>query len=53
MVTVSEEGKTFHAPACPYRHDKKGGEVKLIAAAEAIREGYSPCVRCMRQYLRR
>ena len=29
------------------------GEVRLVAAAEAIREGYVPCVRCLRQYLNR
>jgi predicted anti-sigma-YlaC factor YlaD len=52
MVAVNTAGKTFHKQNCPYLHEEKG-EVKLMAAAEAIREGYSPCPRCMREYLRR
>jgi predicted anti-sigma-YlaC factor YlaD len=53
MVAVNTAGKTFHKPDCPYLHEEKNGQVKLIAAAEAMREGYSPCARCMREYLRR
>jgi hypothetical protein len=49
MVVVSEEGKTFHVPGCPFIHDK--ARLRTIAAREAIREGYAPCVRCMRKYL--
>lgn len=51
MVLVSEDGRTFHVKGCPYLHEKE--KVRLIAAREAIQEGYAPCVRCMRQYLRR
>ena len=49
MVVVSEEGKTFHVSGCPFIHDK--ARLRTIAAREAIREGYAPCVRCMRKYL--
>ena len=51
MVLVSEDGKTFHKKGCPFLHEKE--KARLIAASEAIHEGYVPCVRCMRQYLRR
>jgi methylphosphotriester-DNA--protein-cysteine methyltransferase len=53
MVQVSEDGKTFHVPGCRYLHKHENEKVRLIAASEAIREGYVPCVRCLRQYLNR
>ena len=53
MVEVSEDGKTFHVPGCRFLHKHENGNIRLIAAAEAIREGYVPCVRCLRQYLNR
>lgn len=56
MVEVAVDGKTFHVPGCKYlhKHEHEGeGQVRLVAAAEAIREGYVPCVRCLRQYLNR
>jgi hypothetical protein len=50
MVVVSTDGKLFHASACPFIHDK--AHVRTIAAREALKEGYTPCVRCMKKYLR-
>ena len=50
MVVVSTDGKLFHASACPFIHDK--AHVRTIAAREALKEGYAPCVRCMKKYLR-
>jgi hypothetical protein len=49
MVVVSAEGKTFHAAGCPFIHDK--AHIQIIQAREALREGYAPCVRCMKKYL--
>jgi len=46
---VTDDGKTFHAAGCPFIHDK--AHLRTIAAGEAIREGYAPCMRCMRKYL--
>src|SRR5436190_367270 len=46
MVTVSADGKTFHVPGCRFLHKHENENVRLIAASEAIREGYVPCVRC-------
>ena len=52
MVEVAADGKTFHVPGCKFIH-QSGEEVRLIAASEAMRAGYVPCVRCLREYLRR
>jgi hypothetical protein len=49
MVVVAEDGKTFHAAACPFIHDK--AKLRTMPAREALREGYTPCVRCMKKYL--
>ncbi len=49
MVVVAEEGKTFHVAGCKFIHDK--ARERTMTAAEALREGYVPCVRCMREYL--
>jgi hypothetical protein len=49
MVVVSTDGKIFHRSGCPFIHDK--AHVQTLTAREAMREGYAPCVRCMKQYL--
>jgi hypothetical protein len=49
MVVVTEDGKTFHVPGCTFIHDK--AKLRTIRAEEALREGYAPCVRCMKKYL--
>jgi putative zinc finger protein len=48
LVVVSTSGKTFHVPGCTFIHD---GQLRTITAKEAAREGYAPCVRCLRKYL--
>lgn len=48
MVLVAADGKTFHRQGCDFIHDKN---VRTISAREAMREGYTPCIRCMRKYL--
>jgi hypothetical protein len=49
LVVVSTDGKLFHAAGCPFIHDK--AHIQTIAAREALRTGYAPCIRCMKQYL--
>ena len=49
MVVVSEDGKLFHVAGCDFIHEK--AKLRTITAAEAERQGYSPCVRCMKKYL--
>ena len=50
MVVVSEKGKTFHLPTCTFIHDRTN--LRTLAAREAMQEGYVPCIRCMKQYLK-
>jgi len=52
MVTVSAEGTLFHVPGCRFLHKRENEQARLITASEAIREGYVPCVRCLRRYLK-
>lgn len=52
MVAVSTEGKLFHVPNCKYLHRRDGESPELITAAEAMKQGFTPCPRCLRQYLR-
>jgi hypothetical protein len=50
LVVVSEDGRVFHGGArCPFVHEKN--KERVMRASEAIREGYAPCTRCMKQYL--
>lgn len=49
QVVVSKDGKIYHRSGCPFIHDK--AHVETMTAREAMREGYAPCVRCMKQYL--
>ena len=49
MVVVAEDGKLFHLAACPLIHEES--KRRTITAAEAAREGYTPCVRCLGKYL--
>ena len=50
MVLVAEDGKMFHAAAgCSLLHDK--ARLRSIPASQALREGFTPCVHCMKQYL--
>jgi hypothetical protein len=50
MVVVSEKGKTFHVPTCTFIHDRTN--LRTVPAREAQLQGYVPCVRCMKQYLK-
>jgi hypothetical protein len=49
VVVVSADAKVFHAAGCPFIHNKD--KTRTLTAKEAIREGYVPCLRCMRKYL--
>lgn len=50
QVVVSSGSKVFHVPGCPFIHDKS--TERMITAKEAMRDGYVPCPRCLRQYLK-
>jgi predicted anti-sigma-YlaC factor YlaD len=49
VVYVAPDGKTFHIATCSLLHDK--AKAHGIPASEALKEGYAPCVHCMKQYL--
>jgi len=49
VVVVSADAKTFHVPGCDFIHHKN--TIRTMTAKEAIRQGYVPCLRCMRKYL--
>src|SRR3984893_16740944 len=49
VVVVSEGAKLFHVPGCEVIHNKD--KQRTLTAKEATREGYVPCLRCMRKYL--
>jgi methylphosphotriester-DNA--protein-cysteine methyltransferase len=50
VVVVSSGSKVFHVPGCPFIHDK--ASERTMTAREAMQEGYVPCTRCLRQYLK-
>lgn len=49
LVVVSADAKIFHVPGCDFIHNKD--KVRTLTAKEAMKEGYVPCLRCMRKYL--
>ncbi|MGB7603283.1 MAG: zf-HC2 domain-containing protein [Candidatus Sulfotelmatobacter sp.] len=50
LVVVSDGSKVFHVAGCPYIHDK--ATERTITAKQAMQDGYVPCSRCLRQYLK-
>jgi hypothetical protein len=50
QVVVSSGSKVFHVPGCKFIHDK--ASERTITAKEAEQDGYVPCTRCLRQYLK-
>jgi hypothetical protein len=50
QVVVSDGSKLFHVPGCKYIHDK--ASERTLTAKEAMQQGYAPCPRCLRQYLK-
>ncbi len=50
QVVISDGSKVFHVAGCPFIHDK--ATERTITAKEAMQQGYVPCSRCLRQYLK-
>jgi hypothetical protein len=50
VVVVSSGAKLFHVPGCPFIHDK--ATERTLSAKAAMSEGYVPCPRCLRKYLK-
>jgi hypothetical protein len=49
VVSTDTDSKLFHVAGCPFIHDKN--KVRTLTAKQAIEQGYTPCLRCMRKYL--
>lgn len=49
VVSTDDDTKLFHVAGCPFIHDKN--KVRTLTAKQAIDQGYTPCLRCMRKYL--
>ena len=49
VVSTDTDSKLFHVAGCPFIHDKD--KVRTLTAKDAIQQGYTPCLRCMRKYL--
>ena len=50
LVVVSDGSRVFHVAGCPFIHDK--ATERTITAKQAMHDGYVPCSRCLRQYLK-
>jgi hypothetical protein len=48
-VVVTDDAKLFHVAGCEFIHNKD--LERTLTAKEAMRQGYVPCLRCMRKYL--
>ena len=44
MVAVTDEGKLYHRPNCGYIH----GPVRMESGEQAVADGYTPCMRCLK-----
>jgi hypothetical protein len=49
LVVVATGTKLFHVAGCGFIHNKQ--TERTLTAKEAMREGYTPCLRCLRKYL--
>jgi hypothetical protein len=49
LVVVTADARVFHVAGCGFIHNKK--TERTLTAREAMRQGYVPCLRCMREYL--
>ena len=49
QVVVADGTRLFHVAGCEFIHNKE--TVRTMTAKDALREGYVPCLRCMRKYL--
>ena len=50
QVVVSDGSRLFHVPGCSLIHNK--ATERTLTAKDAMQQGYVPCSRCLRQYLK-
>ena len=50
LVVVADTGKIFHVPTCTFIHDRTN--LRTMTARVAQEQGFVPCSRCLKQYLK-
>jgi Putative zinc-finger len=50
QVLVADGSRLFHVPGCDLIRNKTS--LRKMTAKEAIEQGYAPCSRCLKQYLK-
>ena len=51
QVVIADGGKIFHVAGCDLIRNKNKDTLRTMTAKEAIHEGYTPCLRCLRKYV--
>jgi hypothetical protein len=50
QVVVADGAKLFHVPECDLIRNKT--DLRKMTAKEALQQGFAPCSRCLKQYLK-
>jgi hypothetical protein len=51
QVVVFDGAKLFHVASCDLIRNKDKNKLRTLTAKEAIQQGYTPCLRCLRKYV--
>jgi methylphosphotriester-DNA--protein-cysteine methyltransferase len=51
QVVVLEGARIFHVASCGLIRDKDKDRLRTLTAKDAIQQGYTPCLRCLRKYV--
>jgi methylphosphotriester-DNA--protein-cysteine methyltransferase len=51
QVVVLEGAKIFHVASCGLIQGKDKDKLRTLTAKDAIQQGYTPCLRCLRKYV--
>jgi methylphosphotriester-DNA--protein-cysteine methyltransferase len=51
QVVILEGAKVFHVAGCDLIRDKEKDKLHTLTAKDAIQQGYTPCLRCLRRYV--
>jgi methylphosphotriester-DNA--protein-cysteine methyltransferase len=51
QVVVLDGAKVFHVAGCDLIRNKDKDKLRTLTAKDAIQQGYTPCLRCLRKYV--
>jgi hypothetical protein len=51
QVVVLDGAKLFHVAGCDLIRNKDKDKLRTLTAKDAIQQGYTPCLRCLRKYV--